>query len=177
MKVPDYTPYLPDSYRVDINLLAGQHPVAVDWDETERRIYALMQAGTRTFIDLTVNKDGPTYGTTLTECAVNIGIDEMIRYMNVPIMNLSIPSVKDMLTILDFIDSELADGRGVYYHCYAGIGRTGTVTGCYLARRGMESNKRLEKIADLREDCYYCWAASPETPEQEEFVLAWPTGK
>lgn len=31
----------------------------------------------------------------------------------------------------------LAAGQTVYVHCYGGIGRTGTVVGCWLVRHGL----------------------------------------
>lgn len=35
------------------------------------------------------------------------------------------------------LDSLLAEGRSPYLHCLGGLGRTGTVAGCYLVRRGL----------------------------------------
>ena len=46
------------------------------------------------------------------------------------------PSPAAMTRILDRIDGLLAEGKVVYVHCLAGIGRTGTVVGCWLVRHG-----------------------------------------
>ena len=39
-----------------------------------------------------------------------------------------------MLAVLDAIDIALCEGHGVYIHCWGGVGRTGTVVGCWLKR-------------------------------------------
>ena len=39
--------------------------------------------------------------------------------------------------ILDEIDGAILNGKTVYVHCLGGIGRTGTVVGCYLVRHGI----------------------------------------
>ena len=58
--------------------------------------------------------------------------------------------------ILDAIDKALEDGKNVYVHCWGGIGRDGTVVGCWLVRHVMTgrstveylvSNGRLEQVA------------------------------
>ena len=72
-----------------------------------------------------------------------------------------------MREILDAIDGALDAGRGVYVHCYAGIGRTGTVVGCYLVRHGMEPAEALRTVTSWR------GIRSPQSVEQEEFVLEW----
>ena len=59
-----------------------------------------------------------------------------------PIEDLSVPTLADMERILGAIDDELAAGRAVYLHCWGGIGRTGTVVGCYLVRQGLTAGPR-----------------------------------
>ena len=79
-----------------------------------------------------------------------------------------------MASILETIDGLLASGREVYVHCYGGIGRTGTVVGCFLARHGMAGAEALEQIARWRERTPDGWIRSPETDEQRRMVLNWP---
>ena len=57
-----------------------------------------------------------------------------------------------------------------------GIGRTGTVMGCYLVRHGWEPAEALAEIKRLRRGSPDGYKASPETPAQEVFVLNWRKG-
>ena len=57
-----------------------------------------------------------------------------------------------MSRILDDVDAALADGRTVYVHCWGGIGRTGTVVGCWLMRHGLDEGDPIRRIATLRRD-------------------------
>jgi protein-tyrosine phosphatase len=83
-----------------------------------------------------------------------------------------------MRMILDRIDAALGEGRPVYIHCRDGIGRTGTVVGCYLARHGIASGRTaLEKLQDLRQNNETAPLASPETEEQCRLVLSWERGE
>ena len=52
-----------------------------------------------------------------------------------------------MRSILDAIDAAVSQGRRVYVHCRAGIGRTGTVVGCYLVRHGMSGPQAIAQIS------------------------------
>ena len=61
----------------------------------------------------------------------------------------------------------------MYVHCYGGIGRTGTVVGCWLRRQGLPGQEALDLIERLRRDTPDGWKPSPETSEQRRFVLDW----
>ena len=45
-----------------------------------------------------------------------------------------------------------AEGGTVYVHCWGGIGRTGTVVGCWLVRHGLDEGDAIARIAALRSE-------------------------
>ena len=61
----------------------------------------------------------------------------------------------------------------VYLHCHGGIGRTGTVVGCYLVRHGTPPDEAIEAIGRLRADTDTADRPSPESEEQCELVETW----
>ena len=50
-----------------------------------------------------------------------------------------------MASILDAIDAALDGGKTVYVHCWGGVGRTGTVVGCWLVRHGKTGDEALRQ--------------------------------
>jgi protein-tyrosine phosphatase len=89
-------------------------------------------------------------------------------YRRFPIADWGTPSPELMREILDELAAAIDDGRTVYVHCRGGIGRTGTVVGCWLVRGGSSGEEAIATIAALRGDSF-----SPETREQHEFVRTW----
>ena len=55
---------------------------------------------------------------------------------------MATPGVGVMKRILDDVDEAIAGGGLTYVHCWGGIGRTGTVVGCWLVRHGLEGRGR-----------------------------------
>jgi protein tyrosine/serine phosphatase len=168
------TPPLPNCYWLpDIGLLAGEYPGAEDAVESARKLRALHAAGVDTFIDLTEAGELEPYESVLETIA-----DERRgspAYYRLSVRDLSIPTPEQMHRILDLIDAEHARGRSVYLHCWGGVGRTGTVVGCYLVRHGLSGQEALDRIATLWQGMEKRHRAprSPETEAQRQFVLGW----
>jgi protein-tyrosine phosphatase len=100
---------------------------------------------------------------------------EMLRYA---IKDLNIPTESFMVEILDKIDEQIANGKTVYVHCWGGVGRTGTVIGCYLIRHGFaEPDNVIETINYLKRTTNIAHRTSPETQEQKQFILNWIKNK
>ena len=80
-----------------------------------------------------------------------------------------------MATILDAIDDALDSGDTVYVHCWGGIGRTGTVVGCWLVRHGCTGEEALAQVAEWWMGMAKAspYRSSPETYEQRQYVLGW----
>ncbi len=93
-----------------------------------------------------------------------------IAYQRFPIRDVSIPSTPLMLAILDAMSAAVAAGKRVYVHCWGGIGRTGTVIGCWYVRNGATGDEALVRIRQCRIGIE---GASPETDEQRDFVRSW----
>lgn len=163
---------LPNSYWVRPGkLLAGEYPGSMSRSEATERVQKLLHAGVTSFVDLTEEGELPAYDALLAELS-----EQHIRYRRLAILDHGLPeSPAHMVRILDFIDGELAAGRCVYVHCRAGIGRTGTTIGCHLIRSGLPSDKALDRLQQLWQQCGRSrrWPSIPETDEQVEFVRQW----
>ena len=163
-----------ESYWVEENLfLAGEYPGSYNPEDARRRLDAFLESGIRTFIDLTQPHELVPYEPVLKEQARIYGY--MAVYHRFAIRDHGVPSVQTMTLILDTIDSAVQSGSPVYVHCWGGVGRTGTVVGCYLVRHGMSPKKALERVNALymtRPHDYFL-VRSPETEEQADFVRNW----
>ena len=92
-----------------------------------------------------------------------------------PIRDVGVPrSRDDMHAILACIDTSLRTGDPVYVHCWGGVGRTGTVIGCYLVGCGLSGDDALRKLAELFGSMEKsATKRSPETADQKRWVREW----
>lgn len=162
--------------------LAGEHPGDADEQVMKSRVSALINAGIRTFVDLTeeseISEDAKPiagYYAALRSFAEDGRIE--ITYVRIPVPDRAVPSVWTLRRILDLVDRSMADENPVFVHCWAGRGRTGTVVGCFLKRHGLASDQDLiAKIAELRRFMPNGRDSSPHTPEQIRMVKTWKQG-
>ena len=164
---------LPNTYWVEPgSLLAGEYPLTRVRGDALERLQQLRNAGVTVFIDLTEVGELQEYQSYLPELAER----GPIQHRRFEIPDHDLPATPDVVRrALDAIDQALANGECVYVHCRAGIGRTGTIIGCYLARHGLTGEAALKRLAQLwkknarsRE-----WPSSPETDKQADYVREW----
>ena len=165
---------IPESYWVESGrLLVGEYPGQFDGELTRKRIDALLEAGFDTFIDLTRPDEILPYTQALFDEAKAYGIE--VKHYRFPIEDFGLPTPEQMNSILDRIDESLQAGHKIYLHCWGGIGRTGTIVGCYLVRRGRTGEEALKQLAQwwkkVPKSHYH--PRSPETQEQVDFILNW----
>lgn len=163
-----------ESYWVEEGrFLAGEYPGSYDSETTRRRMDAFLEAGITTFIDLTQAHELIPYEAILKEQAQIYEVDA--SYHRFAIQDHSTPSAETMTAILNTIDAALNNGGGVYVHCWGGVGRTGTVVGCYLVRHGSTNEQALARVDQLYKtrprNPYF--SHSPENSRQIDFVLNW----
>lgn len=135
------------------------------------KIGNLMDCGISCFIDLTEPGERPDYRRYLHSERRRRSLKS--EYFRFPITDRGIPDISYMKDILDLIDSQIESNRPVYIHCFRGLGRTGTVVGCYLVRHGLTGEEALDEIMNLRSGVAGSFRASPETQIQRDFIMDW----
>lgn len=169
---------IPDSYWVEPgHVLAGEYPGSRSDDQAREKLRQILSAGVTFFLDLTEEGeyDLRPYAPFLKEGSVTLG--RSVAYQRMRIPDGGTVTVDEMRRILDAIDAATQEGRVVYVHCWGGIGRTGTVAGCYMVRHGMSGQEALREIARRRQGTPDGLRRSPENEEQEQMILTWPTGE
>lgn len=162
---------------------ADEYPGDKSSSIAQQRIAALLDVGIDCFIDQTTPADRmEPYAALLDELS-----EGRARHLSFGLRDMSVPdSMATMTTILDAIDKELGGGHNVYVHCWGGIGRTGTVIGCWLRRQYPDTAGRVPQADDTLVGLPELWKTcpksarypdSPQTPEQRAFVAAWPLGR
>lgn len=159
---------LPNSYWVvPGQLLAGEHPGGLTAAETQHRLKLLLDAGIQCFIDLTTPEELASY---------DVELPTSVDYIRKPIRDHHVPARREhMIDIQACLDHAMRTGQRTYVHCRAGIGRTGTVVGCFLVERGLSGADALDELNRLWQQCRrsQSWSSIPETDDQIEFVRRW----
>ena len=168
-------PPLPNSYWVEQGrLLGGEYPGSPSRADSMERIQRLLAAGVTYFIDLTEPGELPPYEQWLPSDA-RPGRPQVL-YARKPIPDHSIPGARELMAeILEYLDRALEAGHCVYVHCRAGVGRTGTVLGCYLVHRGRAPEAALQHLNELwrANERSQAWPSTPETDEQIDYIRNW----
>ena len=162
-------------------IVAGSYPGlphSCPSHELDAKLDAFLDSGLTAFVDLTDPADGlDPYEPRLRELAGARGIE--LAYDRLTIRDIDICTPTHMRTVLDLIDERIAEGHGVYVHCWGGIGRTGLTIGCWLVRQGMTGHQALTQVGklfrsmDVSRVARHSATGSPQTVEQRRMVLEW----
>ena len=137
----------------------------------------LLEAGINRFVNLTQDYPG---GTDHHLDHYDGDVDGFADVDRFAIRDLDVPDVDTMANVLDHIDAQIDNGYNVYVHCWGGIGRTGTVVGCWLIRHAYATKADvMDVIAELRLGDHGTGQTkvAPETAPQRAFVQAWEAAK
>lgn len=164
-------------------LMAGYYPGSALGQDADPQLNGLLGCGIRHFINLMQTDETRWYGKPVSPyeaqtrtLARKLGCE--VTFDRFPIKDMGIPTRNEMAHILDRMDQKIETGRPVYIHCLGGVGRTGTVVGCYLARHGYASDRRIiQLIRQLRKQTATQDRPSPESDPQIDLVLSWVEGE
>jgi protein-tyrosine phosphatase len=134
-------------------------------------VKAFLAAGVTFFVDLTEERELKPYAEIAREEAEKVGMSTVHRRF--PIRDAWVPTCECMRDILDAMTAAMDEGHVVYIHCYGGIGRTGTVAGCWLVEQGLTAGEALERIRHLRKGTTDGGIRSPENDTQKRFIEDW----
>jgi protein-tyrosine phosphatase len=168
-----------DSYWVEPQrLLAGEYPTLSFGNHRQQILTSFVDLNVRTWINLVEDHEIASLGAyqpILHEIAQQRKI--RINYQHFPIVDMDVTNVATIVKILNQIDQTIEQGQVAYVHCWAGIGRTGTIVGCYLVRHGMRPAAAIERIAQLRQHTSDPLYPSPSNELQRNVVRQWQEGQ
>ena len=171
---------IPQHYPIEAGkLYGGEYPGDRNLDVAKIRLRHLITLGIRTFVDLTAPADRMTpYEGLLAELEEEAG--SPLRRISLPIADMGIPEAGEtMQTILRHIRESSRQSPAVYVHCWGGIGRTGTVVGCWLRECGYDAESSLAHVQHLYASNMpkvRIHPESPQTPAQKDYIRFWQPG-
>ncbi|KAG8843273.1 hypothetical protein FRB96_004204 [Tulasnella sp. 330] len=138
---------LPNSYWATPILLGSEYPADRSDEITTMKLTALLDVGIRDFYDLTEAEELKPYDASLRAITMERGWtyevgkettsssnSNSVRHRRFPIKDGGIPDANTLHAILDAIEQSRERNRMAVIHCFGGIGRTGTIVGCWLVR-------------------------------------------
>ncbi len=157
-------------------LFGGEYPGDRKPEIARVRITRLVEIGVRSFIDLTTGEDPlESYGQLLVELERETGTP--LRRISIPVQDMGVPdSAKTMLSIITAVRGAIQTSPAAYIHCRGGIGRTGTVVGCWLRECGLGPDDALARVQQLYASrmpkvCFH--PESPQTPVRKNYIRLW----
>ncbi|MFM7107502.1 MAG: ADP-ribosylglycohydrolase family protein [Planctomycetaceae bacterium] len=150
-------------------ILAGEYPGSPDGRHMDFKLASLADAGIDTIIDLTHGDDAlAPYAEQWAQLGSARGRN--LDRIHHPIQDLGVTTPEGYDAIVSDMARELGAGRPVYIHCWGGVGRTGTVVGCWHVSRGASTDDALAAITEARRGTRKAKAQAPEMPWQVEAI-------
>lgn len=137
-----------NSYKVNDWLYAGEYPGDLSEDIAREKIKQFLKFGITHFIDLTEEGELIPYSSLL---------PSGVNYTRFAIRDQSVPTdIDEVVRLIEKIENihDRDKMAKVYLHCWGGVGRTGTIVGCFLGNEtGISYEKTMSKLTKLFADC------------------------
>ncbi|MBM3988522.1 MAG: hypothetical protein FJ294_11280 [Planctomycetes bacterium] len=158
------------------SILAGEYPGDRDPAKARAKLTTFLDSGVRAFLDLTHAGELAPYEHLLADLARERGL--MVEHRRMPIRDVDVPRTPDeMRAILAQLRAWIDNGQPAYVHCWGGVGRTGTVIGCWFVEQGATGEAALAHLARLWQgmsaDKLRRKPHSPETEAQRDYIRKW----
>ncbi len=155
-----------NSYKVDERIYAGEYPATSDETLGRKELSRFVEFGITNFIDLTDSGELSPYNQWLPkECC----------YLRFSIKDCCTPNSNHEVTeLLEGMIKTLKENKSakIYIHCRGGIGRTGTIVGCYYAMLFKDFNLANEVLQKQFAQCpKSAYRRVPETLKQRQFIM------
>lgn len=154
-----------NSYKVDERIYAGEYPATSNETLGRKELSRFVKFGITHFVDLTEKGELSPYSQWLPNECTHIRFS--IKDCGTP---CSVQEVAELLEEIVAINKN--KNAKVYIHCRGGIGRTGTIVGCYYAlllRSYTLANNLLQK--QFSESPKSIFRQTPETLQQRQFIM------
>ncbi len=152
-------------------LMAGSYPLRNTKSNNRIRASVLKQKFD-VFINLMQENEKDHDGDYFKDYKRFINSDATI--IRIPIKDMDIPTPFQTMKLIKTIDRFINDNKKIYLHCWGGLGRTGTIVGCYLIEKKLANkNNVLSKINELKANSSLAKFNSPQTEEQKAFIINW----
>ncbi|MCP4699189.1 MAG: tyrosine protein phosphatase [Gammaproteobacteria bacterium] len=130
-----------------------------------REIKELSKAGVDILVSMLTADEAPGLADEAAFCA-----DNEIRFLSYPIPDFKVPaSMQDTYALVRGLADDLAEGKGIAAHCYAGLGRSALIAACTLVACGMTGKQACETLSKAR------GCSVPITAEQTAWVELFQT--
>lgn len=140
-------------------LAAGEIPLG------NKDVESLHKQGIRAIVTLT--EKPLTIQKTITAELVN---ELGLVTLHVPIVDQHPPRPDQVWTVVEFIDQMRAQGKPVYLHCHAGVGRTGTMLHAYYLAKGARLSEAQAKVKAGRPASQFIMLADSQKAFLVEFA-------
>lgn len=166
-------PFKSSYWVIPNQLIVGEIPIANNDIETKAKLDSLINLNVSAVINLMEADEKDHSGNLFFNYQSHL-IEHGVITHQFPIKDMDIPSPIQMMRILKQIDVYVKQRKVVYLHCWGGLGRTGTVVGCYLLSKGLaDVYNVLDAISILKSQSGLADKESPQTSGQKEFILDW----